>query len=92
MEYHPAIVEDRHPVDQVIPKAIRKFQRQRGIDSLYLEHEAFQHIGLKAPCDSQFLQFIQPVLRRMITLDQRIVFPVVLVLRNGGGGVFGNQL
>ena len=28
----------------------------------------------------------------MVTLDQCIVFPVVFVLRNGSGGVFGNQL
>lgn len=60
--------------------------------ALYLEHEAFQHIGLKALCNSQFLQIVQPILRRMVTLDQCIVFPVVFVLRNGGGGVFGNQL
>ena len=83
---------DRHPVDQVIPETIREFQRQRGVDGFYLEHEAFQHIDLKASCDSQFLQFIQPILRRMVTLDQHIVFPVVLVLRNGGGGVFGNPV
>ena len=66
--------------------------RERIIKGADLIHEALDHISLKTPGDLLALRLLGSILGIAVSLSQRIVSPIILILLYDCDSIFRNQL